>query len=243
MEKLLAVSTMSTCGTSLGTSWCWDRAKRNTSYSWEPVGKRPPVGHRNTLLDHFQVDWLTWQLLSHYWAQIQTIHSDFSQGNLCRSALGWLFNEAKVKPSLPTSALTAAFFRPLRWEGNRQKRKYRTDNDRQNHTGLWAQAQWPLCSPAVGKPVRKWQITAWWSPWNFKGHWNSDKLCVCAHAADAQVLQTNRSQKNRYKLKPNQTVCSALPPDSPDADSFAPSFKSIRDLHTRVHADAESFIR
>lgn len=175
--------------------------------------------------------------------QIQTIHLDFSQGNLCRSALGWLFNEAKVKTSLPTSALTAAFFRPLRWEGNRQKRKYRTDNDRQNHTGLWAQAQWPLCSPAVGKPVRKWQITAWWSPWNFKGHWNCDKLCVCAHAADAQVLQTNRSQKNRYKLKPNQTVCSALPPDSPDADSFAPSFKSIRDLHTRVHADAESFIR
>lgn len=58
MEKLLAVSTMSTCGTSLGTSWCWDRAKRNTSYSWEPVGKRPPVGHTNTLLNHFQVNWL-----------------------------------------------------------------------------------------------------------------------------------------------------------------------------------------
>lgn len=57
MEKLLAVSTMSTCGTSLGTSWCCASAKRNTSYSWAPVGKRPPVEKRHTAtsLPLFQV--------------------------------------------------------------------------------------------------------------------------------------------------------------------------------------------
>lgn len=43
IAKLLPVSTMSTCGTSLGTSLCWESAKRNTSYSWESVGNKPPV--------------------------------------------------------------------------------------------------------------------------------------------------------------------------------------------------------
>lgn len=46
MAKLLPVSTMSTWGTSLGTSLCWESAKRNTSYSWESVGNKPPVDIR-----------------------------------------------------------------------------------------------------------------------------------------------------------------------------------------------------
>lgn len=98
----------------------------------------------------------------------------------------------------------------------------KTDHDRENQA-----------SPADGKPARKRQITAWW---------NSKSTENFAFAHTLQMLklwQTNRSQKNRYKLKPSQNVCSAFPPDSPDADSFAPSFKSIRDRHTRVDADAE----
>lgn len=43
MAKLLPVSTISTCGTSLGISWCRESANRKTSYSWEPVGNNPPV--------------------------------------------------------------------------------------------------------------------------------------------------------------------------------------------------------
>lgn len=46
-------------------------------------------------------------------------------------------------------------------------------------------------------------------------------------AADTKVLQTNRSQKNSYKVKPSQNVCSAFPPDSLDTDSVAPKVLEI----------------
>lgn len=90
-------------------------------------------------------------------------------------------------------------------------------------------------------------ITCWWQTSKemagyslmrpLKCSRNFDKLCLRRHAADAQVLQTNRSQNNRYKVKPNQNVCSAFPADSPDSDSVVPRFRSIRDLHRCVHAD------
>lgn len=43
MEKLFPIMTISTCGTSLGMSWWWERANRKTSYSWDPLGNNPPV--------------------------------------------------------------------------------------------------------------------------------------------------------------------------------------------------------
>lgn len=46
MEKLFPILTISTCGTSLGISWWWERAKRKTSYSCDSVGNNPPVDQR-----------------------------------------------------------------------------------------------------------------------------------------------------------------------------------------------------
>lgn len=46
MEKLFPILTISTCGTSLGMSWWWERAKRKTSYSCDSVGNNPPVDQR-----------------------------------------------------------------------------------------------------------------------------------------------------------------------------------------------------
>lgn len=59
-----------------------------------------------------------------------------------------------------------------------------------------------------------------------KGHLKQTNY-ICNHAADTKVLKTNRSQKNSYKVKPSQNVCSAFPPDSPDTDSFAPKVLEI----------------
>lgn len=76
-----------------------------------------------------------------------------------------------------------------------------------------------LCSsPADGKAARRWQMTARWRPWNLK-------IWISAFAHTLQML--NRSQKNRYTLKPSRNVCSAFPADSPDADSFAPKVLEI----------------
>lgn len=213
MEKLLAVSTMSTCGTSLGTSWCWDRAKRNTSYSWEPVGKRPPVGHRKHTTESFPGKTTVPAL---YWAQIQSVHSDLSQGNPSRSALGWLGEEIPAYFSADSWVFQTTEVRREKRKAQMQKRQWQGEAD-----WTWAQAA-PLL------------ITCWWQTseektdssqtkhLKFSSNRNSDKLCVCAEPPDAQ--ESSRSQKNRYKLKPDRNVCSAFPPDSPDAGSFAPSF-------------------
>ncbi len=48
MEKLFPILTISTCGTSLGMSWWWERAKRKTSYSCDSVGNNPPVERHRT---------------------------------------------------------------------------------------------------------------------------------------------------------------------------------------------------
>lgn len=48
MEKLFPILTISTCGTSLGMSWWWERAKRKTSYSCDSVGNNPPVEQQRT---------------------------------------------------------------------------------------------------------------------------------------------------------------------------------------------------
>lgn len=118
-----------------------------------------------------------------------------------------------LKTSLPTSALTGDCFRPQRWEWNRQKTK-----DRQDHTGLSITCWWQTDEERTGTSMMKPRVP--------KGHLKQTTH-VCNHAADTKVLQTNRSQKNSYKVKPSQNVCSAFSPDSPDTDSFAPKVLEI----------------
>lgn len=89
MAKLLPVSTISTCGTSLGISWCRESANRKTSYSWEPVGNNPPVSKTKTI-GNINVDITKTFKTRRLWIYSPSLFLlDVNLGSSCQSYFKW----------------------------------------------------------------------------------------------------------------------------------------------------------